>query len=127
MPLRGEPVSPLREVTPPVLEAAAFYDTVKTQLEKLFAKNEHYAVLERLLPDSRWIRVDYDNRGKFYLIGLIGEPVRYICYGVPGKYSPHPPAELAGYCQWLAVNETNPLGEGFWIMYQDAASGKSVL
>lgn len=112
---------------PPVLEVSSFYDTVRRQLDKLFEKREHYGLLEKLLPDSRWVKIDYDNKGKYYLIGLVSQPVRYICYGVPGKYSPHPPSELAGYCQWLAVDESNPIGEGFWVMYQDAVTGKSVI
>lgn len=126
-PKEDESVMPPREKKPPVLETAIFYDTVKAQVERLFARNEHHGTLERLLPESKWVRIDYDNKGKHYLVGLIGEPVRYLCYGVPSKYSPRPPVQLAGYCQWLAIDQTNPSGEGFWIMYQDAVTGRSVL
>ncbi len=111
----------------PELGSASFYDGVADQLEKLFEKSERYGALEKLLPGSRWIRVDYDESGRYYLVGLIGDPVRYICYGVPGEYSPSPPPELAGYCQWLALDASDPSGKGFWIMYQDASTGKSVL
>ena len=111
----------------PELGSASFYDGVSDQLDKLFGKCERFALLEKLLPGSRWIRVDYDSSGRYYLVGLIGDPVRYICYGVPGEYSPSPPSELAGYCQWLASDAGDPSGKGFWIMYQDAATGKSIL
>lgn len=111
----------------PELGSAAFYDSVSDQIDKLFARCERYEAIEKLLPDSRWVKVDYDASGRYYLVGLIGDPVRYICYGVPGEYSPHPPSELAGYCQWLALDENDPAGKGFWVMYQDAVTGKSIL
>ena len=111
----------------PELGRATFYESVSDQLQKLFDKCERYTALEKLLPDSRWVKVDYDTSGRYYLVGLIGDPVRYMCYGVPGEYSPEPPPELAGYCQWLAVDPNDPAGKGFWIMYQDGVTGKSIL
>ena len=111
----------------PELPGVTFYESVKEQVDRLFANNERYAALEKLLPESRWARVDYDEKGRYYLVGTIGDPVRYLCYGVPGEYSPTPPPDLAGYCQWLALDENDPSGKGFWIMYQDGVSGKSIL
>ena len=111
----------------PELGRATFYESVADQIDRLFDKCERFEVLEKLLPDSRWVRVDYDASGRYYLVGLIGNPVRYMCYGVPGEYSPEPPPELAGYCQWLALDANDPAGKGFWIMYQDGVTGKSIL
>lgn len=112
---------------PAELPPVSFYESIKDQIERLFAKNERYGRLEQLLPESRWIKVNYDSHGKYYLVGTIGDPVRYLCYGVPGEYSPTPPPDLVGYCQWLAADENDPAGKGFWIMYQDGVTGKSVL
>lgn len=111
----------------PELNPVSFYESVKDQVERLFANNERYEALERLLPDSRWIKVNYNSTGKYYLVGVIGDPVRYLCYGVPGEYSPDPPPDLVGYCQWLALDPGDPAGKGFWIMYQDGVTGRSVL
>lgn len=111
----------------PELHPVSFYESVKDQVERLFAKNARSEDLERLLPESRWVRVDYDASGRYYLVGTIGDPVRYLCYGVPGEYSPTPPADLAGYCQWLAKDPTDPAGAGYWIMYQDGMTGRSLL
>ena len=111
----------------PEMPPVTFYDSIKEQVERLFSKNSRYEKLEKLLPDSKWIKIDYDGSGKYYLVGTIGEPVKYLCYGVPGEYSPNPPPDLVGYCQWLALDERDPSGKGFWIMYQDGVSGKSVL
>ncbi len=117
--------SPTRVV--PELAPVSFYESVKDQIDRLFEKNERFEKLERLLPDSKWLKVSYDGSGKYYLVGTIGTPVRYLCYGVPGDYSPTPPSDLVGYCQWLAEDTDNPAGKGFWLMYQDGVTGKSVL
>ncbi len=111
----------------PEMPHVTFYESVKEQVDRLFSNNERYAMLEKLLPESKWVRVNYDEKGRYYLVGTIGEPVRYLCYGVPGEYSPTPPSDLVGYCQWLALDENDPSGKGFWIMYQDGISGKSIL
>lgn len=111
----------------PELPHVTFYESVKEQVDRLFKNNDRYETLEKLLPESRWVRVNYDDKGRFYLVGLIGDPVRYLCYGVPGEYSPTPPPDLVGYCQWLALDENDPSGKGFWIMYQDGITGKSIL
>lgn len=111
----------------PELAPVSFYESVKEQVSRLFEKNERFTKLEELLPESRWIKVNYDSSGRYYLVGVIGDPVRYMCYGVPGEYSPTPPADLAGYSQWLALDENDPAGKGFWLMYQDAQTGRSVL
>ena len=66
--------------------------------------------------------------GKYYTVGLIrldGLP-RYICYGVPGKYSLHPPNELAGYCSFLPLSLFDLKGDGYWMLYQDADTGDAV-
>ncbi|MBQ7227526.1 MAG: hypothetical protein IJX05_03925 [Clostridia bacterium] len=123
--LTDDDYSPSR--APTELPPVSFYESVKDQLERLFSKNSRFERLERILPESKWIKIDYDESGKYYLVGVIGNPVRYLCYGVPGDYSPTPPSDLVGYCQWLALDENDPSGKGFWIMYQDGVTGKSVL
>lgn len=127
VPQREEPPVEARENKIPELSPVSFYESIRDQIERLFSKNERFPALEKLLPESRWIKVNYDGRGRYYLVGVIGDPVRYLCYGVPGEYSPTPPPDLVGYCQWLASDEKDPAGKGFWLMYQDGRTGKSVL
>ncbi len=105
---------------------AVFYEQIKTQLDELFGSNPKFDVLSSMMPETKWIKVDYDGSGKYYVVGVIGEKPDYICYGVPASYTPEPPAELDGYCQWLPLDAEKPEGDGFWIMYQDAITGKSV-
>ena len=101
---------------------ASFYEKNKMDLEQLFVKYSRFETLEQLIPGSRWVKIDYDS-GRYYVVGMTAD---YICYGVPAKYSPVPPKEFAGYCSWMPKSSTNPSGEGFWIIYQDLASGKTL-
>ncbi len=105
-----------------------FYRLIKSQLDDLFESYPSEDNLTKIIPNSKWVRVDYENNGKEYVVGEIydDDHVRYICYGVPGSYDTQPPANIAKYSQWLPIDLTNPEGLGYWIMYQDAATGDSV-
>lgn len=112
----------LREAKP---EKLNFYERVKSQLDRLFESNPKDAALEKLLPSSTFVRVAVDNSDKYYCVGIIGKP-DYICYAVPALYTPQPPEELDGYCQWLPLSPDVPNGNGYWLIYQDAVTGDSV-
>ncbi len=102
---------------------ASFYEKNKDGLDTLFSRHKRYETLEKLLPGSRWVKIDYDGGGRYYVVGVTED---YLCYGVPAIYSPSPPKELKGYCQWLPKNSLEPRGEGFWIIFQDLASGETL-
>lgn len=105
-----------------------FYNEIEEQLNSLFKKYEESAELESIIPNSKWVKVDYDEKGTFYVVGLIyeNEEVKYICYGTPGVWAEKCPAELDGLAEWLPLDENNPHGDGYWITYQDAGSGENV-
>ena len=65
---------------------------------------------------------------KFYVVGLVKENgvEKYICYGVPAKYSPEPPKELKGYASFIPLSVFDLQGDGYWMMFQDAQDGKCV-
>lgn len=103
-----------------------FYEQIEGQLNALFDKYPRDTHLESLLPFTKWVKVDYENDGRYYVVGIVGEKPDYICYGIPGVFTPAPPSALDGYCQWLPRDAAKPEGEGYWLLYQDAASGESV-
>lgn len=106
-----------------------FYETISEQVENLFSSYPAESALEELIPNSKWVKIDYENDGNFYVLGLIYEDItlKYICYGVPGKYSNTAPTGLDSYSQWLPTNLNSPEEDGYWVMYQDAITGESVL
>ncbi|MCL2369719.1 MAG: hypothetical protein FWC80_00590 [Firmicutes bacterium] len=105
----------------------SFFDKTRDQIESLFDKYPKEDRLKSLIEDSRWVKVDWDNRGRHYVVGIIGQGPEYIVYGVPAKYSPEPPKELDGYCQWLPLDPKEPQKEGYWLMFQDAKTGESIM
>ena len=41
--------------------------------------------MSQIIPSSKWVKVDWENNGKYYVIGLIYayDVLKYVCYGVP--------------------------------------------
>jgi hypothetical protein len=104
-----------------------FYLSVRKELDKIFNEFPPENTLEKTFPKSRWARVNY-SPDKYYIVGLIkeGKSEKYICYGVPAVYSENPPEELAGYCTFIPRSIFDLNGDGYWIMFQDALTGKCV-
>jgi hypothetical protein len=108
------------------IDPTSFWEQVQEQLDDLFANYPEEKTLSKLMPDTKWVKVDYDNNGRYYVVGVIGkDKPQFVVYGVPSRYSLQPPKELDGYCQWIPIDD-NPRGTGYWLMYQDAITGESV-
>lgn len=105
----------------------SFFDLIGGQVDELFEKYPHDENLAKMIPNSKWVRVDFDQSGKEYLFGLLYEnsELKYICYGVPGTYSQEPPEELRKFSQWLPLDPADP-ETGYWVMFQDAETGDSI-
>ena len=103
-----------------------FFEQIKDQVANLFKTSERYEKLEELMPDTKWIKINYDEK-KYYVLGLIGSDTNpdYICYGVPALHTPAPPAELGDDCKWVPLDMTKPTDKGYWLMFQNAKTGKS--
>ncbi len=108
--------------------SSKFYDEMKMQIDSLFESNPSEDYLMDLLPNSKWVKVNIDDNGDYYVLGLIYDEdnLKYICYGVPGVYQKTPPRELSGYPVWFPLDENKPEGFGYWLSYQDADTGESV-
>lgn len=106
-------------------ESNNFFGLIGEQVDELFDKFPEDQDLNKLIPNSKWVRVNYDNSSKTYIFGLIfqDDRVKYICYGVPSSFNVAPPPELQPYSQWLKLNDQ----EGFWVSYQDAETGDSII
>lgn len=106
----------------------SFYNEIKDQLSILFDKYPEETFLTEVIPNSKWVKVDYEDDGHYIVIGLIYENsrVQYVCYGSPGEYAVEPPREFNGLSQWLPLDIDKPQELGYWIIYQDADTGESV-
>lgn len=109
-------------------EQDTFFDGIKEQIETLFDKFPEEEILKEIIPESKWVKIDYEEKGEYYVVGLLYENdiVKYVCYGVPSVYSDEPPKDLKGFAQWLPIDSAKEEGFGYWITYQDAYSGENV-
>ena len=104
-----------------------YYLTVKNELDAIFNKFESENNLIKLFPLSKFSKIYYDQN-KHYVVGLIKEDdkPKYICYGVPSKYSSTPPKELDGFCTFIPLSIFDLSGDGYWMMFQDSVFGNCI-
>ncbi|MBQ6922423.1 MAG: hypothetical protein IJQ66_04970 [Clostridia bacterium] len=108
-------------------ESGSYYEKVKDELSAIFTRFPAEEDLTRAYKGSVWAKIFY-GENKYYVVGLIKEDgkEKYICYGVPSKYSESPPKELSGYCSFVPLSIFDLKGDGYFMMFQDAATGKCV-
>lgn len=108
------------------LGSGIFYERMKDEIDGILAKYPAEKSLEEMIDESKWVRITY-GEGGFYVFGVLfadGNP-KYICYGVPTKQSETPPESMEGLATFLPASPEDGKS-GFWVMYQDAATGASV-
>lgn len=100
-----------------------FYKNVRARLNDIMTENPREEALERLIPESKWVRVYYDT-DEYYVVGILTEEgeVTFLAYGVPGVEGIRPPKEAEELCDFLELPGTS--GEGYWIMFQNAKNGE---
>lgn len=103
-----------------------FYEQIKDQIDELFKNHNREENLEMIIPNSKWVKVEYQDVPGHYVMGLIydEDKLRFISYGLPSGNSKTPPDDLAEYAQWIETN--NNSGSGYWLVYQSAKDGESV-
>lgn len=107
---------------------SGFFDMISEQIEDIFLNNPKEEKLENLIPNSKWVKVNFDEMGKQYVIGLVYDEgvLKYICYGVPSTYDVNPLKDMEEYCQWVPLDKDESNLDGYWIIFQDANSGESL-
>ena len=96
---------------------AEYYDSVKTEIGKVFTQFPPYYPLIRRYKGSFFVRIDFPSSDKYFVLGVLerkGE-IKYICYGLP--------AEKEGFSDKDFVYvEDSPVS--FWMLFQDASTGQ---
>lgn len=106
----------------------SFFSTIKNQVDELLNNYEQELALETIIPNSKFVKVDYEQNGDYYIFGVIYEndKIKYVVYGLPGEYGIKPEDEYSSFYQWLPLNVDNPEGFGYYLMYQDAQNGEAI-
>lgn len=103
----------------------AYYCSIKEKIEPLFSKYEPISRLSELIPESKWVKIEYKNNG-YYIVGIICEEriPRYVVYGVPGNRN-FKPRGFESYSIFLPESLFEQNGKGYWCMFQNAETGES--
>ena len=109
-------------------EDGNFYDMIAEQIDALFQNYPNEEMLESIVPNSKWVKVNYEGSENTYVVGLLYEleVVKYVAYGVPGKGIDNVPESLDGYSQWIPLDPKSPDKDGYFVMFQDAETGESI-
>lgn len=105
-----------------------FFASIESQIDELLNTYEEEKALEEIIPSSKFVKVDLEKNGNFYIFGVIYEnkDIKYIVYGLPGEFCVKPDDEYSKFYQWLPLNQDNPEGYGYYLMYQDANNGNQI-
>lgn len=102
-----------------------FYQNVKERLDELFVIHPRETELEKIIPESKWVKIKYDGED-YYVVGSLSDngTIVYLSYGVPGKADVPPPKLASDISDWLPISGLPEPYEGYWLIFQDAESGK---
>ena len=105
-----------------------FFCSKEQDVIRTFRKYPDYPQLKGVFPDSKWVKINY-TKTDFYVVGIINEDGKrkYLCYGIPSRYSLTPPKSLDGYCTFIPLSIFDTHGDGFFMMFQDCTTGECVL
>ena len=105
-----------------------FFDRIKDEVLDLFNKYPQDSELENIIPNSKWVKIDYENNGHYYVLGLIYEEgeLKYLAYGIPQGTRGQMPDELIGYGRWIPLDAENVDAGGYYMVYQDVKTGKNI-
>lgn len=108
-------------------DAKNFYISVKDKLDELFVMYPREIVLEKMVPSSKWVKINYD-KNDYYVAGVLVDDdgkTTHIAYGVPGYEGMTPPKETECICDWLPIKDMQKF-QGYWLIFQSADTGEII-
>ncbi|MDE7163255.1 MAG: hypothetical protein K2O44_04145 [Clostridia bacterium] len=108
------------------LAGGDFYSRMEGDIKRIFSTYPKEPALEQAVEGSRFVRINYGD-DKYYVFGVltVEKKPRYICYGVPAQSADNPPPSLKGCASYIPVDGSSGV-QGYWMTYQDAATGVSI-
>ena len=95
-------------------EKLDFLNDIIYQLDEMFTQYPEDEMLNSIIDNSRFIRVDGENP---YVVGVIYENkmLKYLAYGVPAQYNSLPPSDFGKHYQWLPLNPKDVMSDGYFL------------
>lgn len=105
-------------------EKSGYYLGISDKIDELFVVYPNERLLEEAIPDSEWVKVNYDG-DDYYVVGKLKDDgkVRYLGYGVPGREDVKPPKAADGIASWFPLANLDGY-DGYWLFFQDAETGR---
>lgn len=103
---------------------ASYYEKAQGKIDLLFKKFERFEILEKLLPQSKWVKIPYDNGGRFYAVGVVGTKPEYVAYAVRDVYKSFAPPAFKDVGVWIPEDVRVRNGSGYWVVFQSCKEGK---
>lgn len=103
-----------------------FYLSVKDKLDELFVIYPSEPLLEKIVPSSKWVKINYDGED-YYVTGVLREKgrVSHIVYGVPAIKEVPPPKGTENICDFLPVPGMEKYS-GYYLIFQDVETGEII-
>lgn len=104
-----------------------YYQEIKPDLDNIFSTCKQNHTLSNSLLNSTFY--DYvDQSGNSVAIGVIKEQdiVKYVCYGIKVDFYSNQQNNLNGYATFIPISIYEMSGDGYWVIFQDAVTGKCV-
>lgn len=94
-----------------------YYQSVKSEIGKVFTQFPPYYPLIKKYSDAFFVRIDFPSSNKYFVLGVIEADgiIRYICYGLPAD------GEEFSDKDFVYV-DNSPVS--FWMLFQDAQTGQ---
>lgn len=98
----------------------SIFDSLLPQFDYILKNYPENEELNKLIENAKFVRIAEGESN--YSLGAIYENqnMQYICYAIKCNYNTPAPEELGKFYQWLPTDPTDPLSEGYYIVYQDA-------
>ena len=102
-----------------------YYLSVKRKIDDLLSSNPAESELNGAVPGGKFAAIAYDKIRR-YAIGTIEErgAIKYVCYGIP--VTRKEPAPQLKNAKFIPLDMFDLSGRGYYLVFKDAASGKSV-
>ncbi len=94
-----------------------YYESVRTEIGRVFVQFPPYYPLMRRYRESFFVRIDFPKSDRYFVLGVLQKQgrIRYICYGLP--------AEREGFSDKDFVY-VDSAPTAFWMLFQDADTGQ---
>jgi hypothetical protein len=104
-----------------------YYQTVKSEIDELFARYPKDDTLNGVFSCSEWVRIKGDEGSPQYLVGVVYEnwQAKYVCYALPAEDSENPPDEIKDVCTFVPVSHFDDT-IGFFVIFQSASTGECI-